>query len=58
MGLMWRTSSYCSMDSCVRVNITETYVEIEDQAGNVTTFDHNEWAAFIAGVKAGEFETR
>ena len=45
---------------CVEVKITDTDVKVRDTKqegqGPVHTFTHAEWAAFLDGAKAGEFD--
>lgn len=54
-----RTSSHCSDGACVGVAIDRGEVTVVDtKAGEGPTlrFTPAEWAAFVAGVKAGEFD--
>ncbi|HMG44615.1 MAG TPA: DUF397 domain-containing protein [Acidimicrobiales bacterium] len=64
---MWRRSSRCGAD-----HVTEQCVEVASCPGHCATgvvlrnsrfpngdqvhADHDEWQAFVAGVKAGEFD--
>jgi hypothetical protein len=56
----WITSSLCSNSACVQVaHLQGGMVAIRDskdirKAAHI--FDGEEWAAFISGVKAGEFD--
>lgn len=54
----WKKSSYCSNSGCVEVLVGDDYVALResDQRGRVAQFTHPEWAAFVAGVKANEFD--
>jgi hypothetical protein len=56
----FRKSSYCTYGNCVEVAVTEEYGvavrDSKDPAGSLLYFTREEWNAFIAGVKAGEFE--
>ncbi|MCC5574434.1 DUF397 domain-containing protein [Microtetraspora sp. AC03309] len=56
----WRTSSYSAEDNCVAVaDLPEGCVGVRDsknQDGPVLVFTPEEWDAFIAGAKAGEFD--
>jgi hypothetical protein len=60
-GLDWRRSSLCgNHGSCVEVAETaDGRYAVRDgeapAAGPVLFFSHDEWDAFVAGVKAGEF---
>jgi hypothetical protein len=56
----WIKSHRCSADGCVEVaHLPGGSVALRDSK-NVSkaahVFDQDEWAAFIAGVKAGEFD--
>jgi hypothetical protein len=54
-----RTSSYCSDGACVGVAIDAGEVTVVDtKSGDASAlrFTPAEWAAFVAGVKAGEFD--
>lgn len=49
----WRKSSYSAGDGgeCVEVAVTSDTVHVRDSknpTGPVLTFDHHEWAAFVA----------
>lgn len=53
-------SSFCGNSTCVAVDIDsipET-VHVYDEHGNRCTYTSEEWEAFIAGVKLGEFDVR
>lgn len=54
-SIVWRKSSSCASSSCVEVDISDT-IRVRDTAGNVCEFDRDEFDAFLAGVKAGEFD--
>jgi hypothetical protein len=52
-----RTSSFCSDGDCVGVAIEATGVRVVDtKSADALRFTPAEWAAFVAGVKAGEFD--
>jgi hypothetical protein len=54
-----RTSSHCSDGACVGVAIDADEVMVVDtKSGDAPAlrFTPAEWAAFVAGVKAGEFD--
>jgi hypothetical protein len=58
--IAWRRSSRCSSNSCVEVGgLPDGSVAVRDSKSPDTTpvlvFATDEWTAFIAGVKAGEF---
>lgn len=57
---MWKTSSYCSADkpSCVQVASQGDMVLVRDSKDSdspVLKFTPQEWAAFTAGTRDGEF---
>jgi hypothetical protein len=54
----WRKSSFCDSSQCAEVEIRGQHVMIRRSDGQsaVLTFSPDEWAAFVAGVKAGEFD--
>lgn len=54
-----RTSSFCSDGTCVGVAIDHDEVRVVDTKNGDAAglrFTPAEWAAFVAGVKAGEFD--
>ena len=56
----WRKSSYSGNDGggCVEVARLPAVVAVRDSKdpdGSRLTFSSEEWRAFVAGVKAGEF---
>ena len=57
----FRTSSFCSFGNCVEVGLAadDGAVLVRDtkDGGQVAlSFTAEEWTAFVAGVKAGEFD--
>ena len=56
----FRVSSFCSYGSCVEVGRTADGAvlvrDTKDRAQRALSFTDEEWAAFVAGVKAGEFD--
>lgn len=55
----WTKSSFSGNDGCVEVRRTPSGVEIRDSkraTGQVLEFDEHEWAAFLRGVRNGEFD--
>lgn len=56
----WIKSSYCAADKpqCVEVQRFGTLMRVRDSKNPaaVLKFTADEWAAFVAGVKAGEFD--
>jgi hypothetical protein len=56
---MWRKSSRRGANGCVEVALDPAEVAVRDskhQEGPVLRFNANEWEAFLAGVRNGEFE--
>jgi hypothetical protein len=59
-GICWIKSRRCSADGCVEVahlpggNVALRDSKDASKAAHV--FDRDEWVAFIAGVKDGEFD--
>lgn len=54
----FKKSSFCGTSTCVevdKVSIPDT-IFVYDAHGNRCTYDFEEWRAFIAGVKNGEFD--
>jgi hypothetical protein len=54
-----RVSSFCTDGSCVGVGIDRDEVRVVDTKSDdapALRFTPDEWAAFVAGVKAGEFD--
>jgi hypothetical protein len=54
----WRKSSFCGNAACVEVAKAgdDFYVrDSKDAESPVLRFTRDEWAAFVAGVSAGEF---
>ena len=55
----FRVSSFCSFGNCVEVGRTaDGAVLVQDTKDRAQTlaFTAEEWTAFVAGVKAGEFD--
>jgi hypothetical protein len=56
----FRVSSFCSFGSCVEVGRTPDGAvlvrDTKNRAQEALAFTDEEWAAFVAGVKAGEFD--
>lgn len=56
--LIFRSSSFCSMGSCVEVAMIDEGGALVRDAKNpeiVLRFSREEWTAFLRGVAAGEF---
>jgi len=56
----YKISSYCSFGNCVEVGRSPEGAvlvrDTKDRAQEALAFTDEEWAAFVAGVKAGEFD--
>ena len=55
----WRKSSRCNSVGCIEVRRNESQILIRDsKEPDLAPLRYNteEWAAFVAGVKAGEFD--
>lgn len=56
-----KSSRSASNGACVEVAACDCHIKVRDSKdpdGPVLTFTHQEWGAFCAGVRAGEFGTR
>lgn len=57
---VFRRSSYCAVGACVEVARASDggflIRDAKDSAGTTLTFTPDEWSAFIAGVRNGEFD--
>jgi Domain of unknown function (DUF397) len=58
--IQWRKSSLSTTNGCVEVAFVDDRIAVRDskQAGRgpVLEFTEVEWAAFIGGVRGGEFD--
>lgn len=57
-SLTWRKSSKSQQNNCVEVAVQPDAVFIrdsKDRSGHVLQFSHDDWSAFLAAVKSGEF---
>lgn len=56
----WRKSSYSALQDCVEVrHAPDGHVEMrdtKDRDAGALAFSESEFAAFLAGIKAGEFD--
>ena len=59
-AIEWRISSTCAAGDCVAVGRLPTghvlVTDTKDPEGPQLRFDASEWRAFVAGVRAGEFD--
>lgn len=54
--MTWRKSSHSADGNCcLWVDIQPDVVLVRGDIGPVLEFTHAEWAAFLAGVRSGEF---
>jgi hypothetical protein len=56
---IWQRSSFCVASGCVEVGQLSNLVVVRDSkenGGPVLRYTREEWGAFLAGVKAGEFD--
>jgi Domain of unknown function (DUF397) len=61
MGNEWQRASACGSESCIEVRRSLPWMpfpmlEIRDSEGTCMRATSDEFAAFVAGVKAGEFD--
>jgi hypothetical protein len=59
-ALGWRRASRCSSSGCVEVAMNGDDIAVRDSKrpdSPVLTYSREEWRVFVAGVKAGEFDT-
>jgi hypothetical protein len=55
----WHRSTRCGSDACVEVATVDRIVGVRDsrdRQGPVLVFRFDEWTAFLAGVRDGEFD--
>jgi hypothetical protein len=58
-GAAWRKSSRSESNGCVEIAFLNGQIAVrdsKDRSGPMLRFSHNEWEAFLAGVRAGEFD--
>jgi hypothetical protein len=58
-ALAWRTSLDCDGGTCIRVAPHEGMIVIGDTKspdGPVLSYSKDEWQAFVAGVRRGDFD--
>ena len=58
-GFQWRTSRTCDGGACVGVARDGDFIVLgntANPAGVVSRFTAQEWSAFLAGVKLGDFD--
>lgn len=57
--LVWRKARCCEASSCVEVAFDGDHVLVRDSKdpdSPVLRFTRDEWTAFVAGVKDGDFD--
>ena len=55
----WRRSSFCYSGECVEVNAAQDMVLVRDSKdpqGGILRYAPEQFAAFIRGIRAGEFD--
>lgn len=58
-GSLWRKALASNTGGCVEITDTADHVwvrDTKDREGPVLAFTRSEWTAFLAGVRAGEFD--
>ena len=58
--IAWRKSMASGSTNCVEVGFAEESILLRhsrEPSGTVLSFTHPEWAAFLAGVRRGEFDS-
>lgn len=53
---VWTVSSLCADTCCVAVAFVDDVVLVRDDAATTLRFSRDEWAAFLGGVRLGEFD--
>jgi hypothetical protein len=56
---VWRRSQRCDAGNCVEVAFLNEEIMLRDSknpAAAVLRFSKDEWTAFVAGVRAGDFQ--
>lgn len=56
--LVWRKSRHSGLNGCVEVGIADQAVAVRNSrnpTGPVLVFTAEEWNAFLAGVRSGDF---
>jgi hypothetical protein len=54
----WQRSRYCESNTCVEAAVIGSDIAVRDSkdpGGPILRFSHDEWTAFIAGVRDGDF---
>jgi hypothetical protein len=55
----WRKSSHSGQTNCLEVRLRSGDVQVRDSkdpGGTVLSYTRDEWLAFVAGAKDGEFD--
>jgi hypothetical protein len=58
-GLSWRVARNCNGGNCIRVAPIAEMIVIGDSKnpdGPLLSYSHAEWAAFVEGVRQGDFD--
>lgn len=59
LALHWRTSQFCDSSACVQVAPASDEIALRDSKnpdGPILRFSRDEWTAFVAGARAGDFD--
>lgn len=59
LDIPFHTSTFSEQGTCVEVGRSDGVIQVRDTKnpdGATLAFSAQEWAAFVAGVKAGEFD--
>lgn len=58
-GRAWRITRDCDSGSCIRVAPHKVIIVIGDSKypdGPVLSYSHDEWFAFVKGIRQGDFD--
>lgn len=58
-SLAWRVARHCDGGSCIRVAPHKGMIVIGDTKnpdGPVLSYSHDEWLAFVKGIRQGDFD--
>lgn len=57
--IAWRSATRCAAGDCMEVGASDGMIAVRDSkdtAGPVFFYTPTEWAAFVEGVKSGDFD--
>lgn len=58
-NLQWRVARLCHSGNCVTVAANDSTIVIgnsKDPNGPVLSYSHDEWRAFVDGIRQGDFD--